>query len=73
MTETILSKGVSLYRDGKVRVVLSREGEFWGIVTSSEEWIVTFLDGKWWCACPARVTCSHICASMLAHDKEGKA
>lgn len=70
MAETILSKGVDLYRDGKVRVVLSREGEFWGIVSSSDDWVTTFLDGNWRCSCPSRVTCSHIAASMLAHHEE---
>lgn len=70
MTETVESKGHRLYHDGKVRVVLSRPGEFWGIVSSSDDWIVTYLDGRWRCSCPAHVPCSHVAAGMLAHQAE---
>lgn len=70
MSESVEAKGHRLLREGHVRVVLSRPGEFWGIVARSDEWIVTYLDGKWWCACPARVPCSHIAAGMLAHQTE---
>lgn len=64
--ENAQDKGRRYLTEGRLVVVSAAPGIFAAVVRGSGELHdVMFGRGGWSCTCPARSTCSHLCAAQL--------